>query len=251
MAPLAANPAAAQNCAIAERKTQRLRRLHQPAFGAQLRFTRALFQLGRQGRPDRSGAHHLRHLHHLRHIRLPEECREGECARAARRRARSRCLGLRGGRQQARAAAQGGRRLLFPAGLQGRQDGEGQGPAPPPCRGLECIRDRRPEAAQRRRSHQRPTLAGETRRDREKRRQAGALPCRSPDDPGQACGARGGSGQARCRRDHAGAQRLRKHGQRRRTVYRLRQRRQDRLVFHQQRQVVSGHGEGLDAPNPR
>ena len=38
------------------------------------------------------------------------------------------------------------------------------------------------------------TRAGEARRDREKRRQAGALPCRSPDDPGQARAARGGSG---------------------------------------------------------
>ncbi len=32
---------------------------------------------------------------------------------------------------------------------------------------------------------------------------------------------------------------------------RLRRRRQDRIVFHEQRQVVFGHGEGPDAPHPR
>ena len=56
---------------VGQRKDQRLRRLHQPALGACLQFTLALFQLGRQERPDRQGADHLRHLHHLRHVGLP------------------------------------------------------------------------------------------------------------------------------------------------------------------------------------
>ncbi len=110
---------------------------------------------------------------------------------------------------QARAAAQGGRRLLYPAGLQGRQDGQGPRPTSPSRGGVGCVRERRPEAAQRRRRHQRQTRAGETRRHRAKRRPPGALPCRSPDDPGQARAARGGLRQTRPCRDHAGAERLR------------------------------------------
>ena len=165
LAPLVADGASAQAPSPNE-KTQRLCRLHQPAVGALLRFAQALFQLGRQERPDRQGADHLRHLHHLRHVRLPEERREGQRARAARRRARGRRLGLRGRRGQARAAAQGGRRLLLAGELQGRQDGQGQGPASASRRRVGCVRERRPEAAQRRRSHQRQARAGAARRDR-------------------------------------------------------------------------------------
>ena len=44
--------------------------------------------------------------------------------------------------------------------LQGRQDGQGQGPASPARRRLGRLRERRPEAARRRRRHQRQTRAG-------------------------------------------------------------------------------------------
>ena len=60
-------------------------------------------------------------------------------------------------------------------------------------------------AARRRRSHQRQARAGAARRDRAEGRQQGALSCRGADDPGQARAARAGHGEARPRRDHAGA----------------------------------------------
>ena len=55
---------------------------------------------------------------------------------------------------QTRAAAERGRRLLRAGELQGRQDGQGQGAASAPRRGVGRIRERRQGAAQRRRSHQ-------------------------------------------------------------------------------------------------
>ncbi len=78
--------------------------------------------------------------------------------------------------------------------------------------------DKKP--ARRRRGHQRQTRAGKTRRDRAERRPQGALPCPGADDPGQAPAARGGRSQARPRRDHQGARRLRDHRQGVRTIYR-------------------------------
>ena len=108
------------------------------------------------------------------------------------------------------------------------------------------------DAARRRRSHQRQTRAGEARRDRAERRQAGALPCRGADDPGQARAARGGVSRSptspRSRRRSTTYEEHRQGGRR---VFRLRRRRQDRLDFHRQRQVVPGHGEAADAPHPR
>ena len=110
-------------------------------------FTQALFQLGRAERPHRKRADHLRHLHDLRHGRLQKERREGQCARAARRRARSRGLRLCRGREQARAAAERSRRLLFAGELQGRPDGQGQGPASASRRRVGRVRGRRQGAA--------------------------------------------------------------------------------------------------------
>ena len=52
----------------------------------------------------------------------------------------------------------------------------------------------------------------------QKRRPQGALSCRGADDPGQARAARGGHREARHRRDHAGAERLRRHRQGDRTI---------------------------------
>ena len=231
--------------AAGNRKAQRLCRLHQPAVGALLQFTLALFQLGRQERPDRQGAHHLRHLHHLRHVRLQEERREGQCAGAARRRARGRRHRLRGGRGQARAAAQGGRRLLHAAGLQGRQDGQGQGPASP-SRGRVGLRSRAPTKSCAAASMPSTTNARwrSSPRSSSSEGKQGALPCRGADDPGQARAARA---RTRTKPDIAEItqalndyESIVKGG---RTVFGLRRRRQDRLVFHRQRQVVPGHGE--------
>ena len=102
-----------------------------------------------------------------------------------------------------------------------------------------------------RRSHQRQARAGEARRDREKRRPQGALPCRSADDPGQARAARRG----RARPDIAAiTQAL--------TSTKTPSRRPSRLpapaaapkigsFFIEQREVVPHHGEATDAPHPR
>ena len=144
---------------------------------------------------------------------LPEGRREGQRARAARRGARSRSVRLRRRRGQARAAAQGGRRLLFPGELQGRPDGQGQGAASASRRRVGSIRERRPGASQRRRSRQRQARGRAPRRDRAERRPQGALPCRGADDPRQARAARGGDAQSRPRRDHPGAERIRKSRQ--------------------------------------
>ena len=114
-------------------------------------FARPLLQLGGQERPDRQGAHHLRHLHHLRHGRLQGQRRQGQRARPRRQGPGGRRLGLRRGRRRARTAAEGGRRLLRAGELQGRQDGQGQSPAPAPRVGLDRVRGRRPEAARRHR----------------------------------------------------------------------------------------------------
>ena len=103
--------------------------------------------------------------------------------------------------------------------------------------GVEAINDKR--------------AAGAARRDRAERRPQGALPCRGADDPRQARAARAGRREARHRRDHAGAERIRKPRQGGRAVLRRRRRRQDRLDVHQQRQVVPDHGEAADAPHPR
>ena len=83
-----------------------------------------------------------------------------------------------------------------------------------------------------RRSHQRQARTGEARRDREKRRPQGALLCRGADDPGQARAARRGCRQARHRRDHAGAERVRRDRQGSRAGFGLRRRAEDRLVLH-------------------
>ena len=97
LAPLGAEEAVAQTPSGTEKLNAYvgcINRLSERSYNSR----DALFQLGRQERADRQGADHLRHLHHLRHLGLPEERREGQCAGAARRRARSRRLGLcRGG----------------------------------------------------------------------------------------------------------------------------------------------------------
>ena len=199
IAPLAADTAAAQAPSANEKINAYvgcINRLSERSY----EFAGALFQLGRQERPDRQGADHLRHLHDLRHVGLPQGCREGQRARAARRRARGRRIGLRGSREQARAAAQGGRRLLFPAGLQGRPDGQGQGAASATGGRMGCVRGRRPEAAQRRRGDQRQARGGAARRDRAQRRAQDALPCRGADDPRQARRARAGQAGSRTSR---------------------------------------------------
>ena len=116
--------------------------------------------------------------------------REGQRARAARRRARSRSLGLCGGRGDARAAAQGGRRLLRAGELQGRQDGQGQGPASAPRRRMGCVRERRQDAARRHRSDQRQARAERLAEIEQHRRPQGALSCPGADDPRQARDAR-------------------------------------------------------------
>ena len=59
----------------------------------------------------------------------------------------------------------------------------------------------------------------------QQRRPQGALPCRGADDPGQARAARGGRRQARHRRDHAGAERVRERASRRSKSFRRRRRR--------------------------
>ncbi len=131
------------------------------------RFAQALLQLGRQERPDRpaSGS-----------STAPTPSMTPRIATRASRRptrseprdagARSRRVRLCGRREQARAAAEGGRRLLHPGELQGRPDGQGQGPASAPRRRLGRVRQRRQGAAQQRRSHQRPARGREARRDR-------------------------------------------------------------------------------------
>ncbi len=109
--------------------------------------------------------------------------------------------------------------------LQGRPDGQGQSPASASGRRVGRIRGRRPEPAQQRRSHQRQTRSGETRRDRARRRPQGALLRRGADDPGQARAARAGHRQTRPRRNRAGAERVRRHRQGGRTGFGRRRRR--------------------------
>ena len=145
---------------------------------------------------------------------------------------------------RARAAAQGGRRLLHAGGLQGRQDGQGQGPAsrswsppgtpsPPPTKKLraevDAINDKR--AAEK--------LAEI---EQSRRPQAGAVSYPGADDPGQARAAQRGRRQTRRRRHRRGRSRITKtliKGAE--TVFRQRAhgQEQDRLDVHQLRQVVS------------
>jgi len=65
---------------------------------------------------------------------------------------------------------------------------------------------------------------------------------RSADDPGQACVARRGCQESRCRRDHAGIERVRRDHQGSRTGFRRGRGAENWLVLHEQREVIPGHG---------
>ena len=56
---------------------------------------------------------------------------------------------------------------------------------------------------------------------------------------------------SRHRRDHAGAERVRRNHQGSRAGFGFRRRAEDRLVLLEQCEVLSGHGEATDAPHPR
>ena len=159
------------------------------------RFTRALFQLGGEERPHRQRADHLRHLHHLRHIAIAGKTstRPTRWSRTTRRSK----LPPRPTRRPSPSSSRCSRRPTIITPQENYKDdkmAKGKALHPRLVAAWDAFASRRPETARRRRSHQRQTRAGETRRDRAERRPQGALLCRGADDPGQARAARGGHG---------------------------------------------------------